>query len=271
MSLLSRIANVFRGDRLHSELIEELESHLAEALEEGRDPAEARRSLGLAHDQRRHLQESHETRALPWLDFFLADVTFGWRQLRKRKATTAVAVLSLGLAIGACTSAYRLIDAFLLRPLPITDPTRLYVLRHQGAFDKMVDSTSYPMLRQLRASAKGEAELIAVSYTYAHDLTYKSDQEMEKAQLQYVSGTMFSSFGLQPALGRLFTENDDEQQGGKPYAVISYDYWKSRFARDPNVIGRTFRMGDATFQIIDVSRKASLEPKRGCPARSSFP
>jgi putative ABC transport system permease protein len=262
MSLMSRITNVFRRDRLHRELVEELESHLAEALEQGRDPAEARRALGHAHEQRRHMQESHDARALPWLDFLRADVIFGWRQLMKRKATTAVAVLSLGLAIGACTSAYRLIDAFLFRPLPITDPTRLYVALHQGAY-KMVDSTSYPMFRQMRASVKGEAELIAVSYVTAMDLTYRSDQEMEKAQVQYVSGTIFSSFGLQPALGRLFTQSDDEEPGVRPYAVISYDYWTSRFARDPNVIGRTFRMGDNTLQIIGVSGKAFYGTETG--------
>ena len=67
------------------------------------------------------------------------------------------------------------------------------------------------------------------------DLTYASDQEMEKAYLQYVSGWMFGSFGLRPALGRLFTENDDLEPGAHPYAVLSYDYWTRRFARDPKV------------------------------------
>ena len=67
---------------------------------------------------------------------------------------------------------------------------------------------------------------------------------MEKAYLQYVSGWMFGSFGLRPALGRLLTENDDLKPGAHPYAVLSYDYWTRRFGRDPKVIGRTFRMGD---------------------------
>ncbi len=104
----------------------------------------------------------------------------------------------------------------------------------------------------MRAAVKDQAELIAISYADRMDLTYKSDQEMEKAYLQYVSGWMFGSFGLRPALGRLFTENDDLKPGAHPYAVLSYDYWARRFAKDPKVIGRTFQMGDRLFEIVGV-------------------
>ena len=85
---------------------------------------------------------------------------------------------------------------------------------------------------------------------------------MEKAQRQFVSGWMFSSFGLQPALGRLFTEDDDRVPGAKPYAVISYAYWVSRFGRDPNVIGRSLRIGNQILQIIGVceERFTGTEP-----------
>ena len=89
----------------------------------------------------------------------------------------------------------------------------------------------------MRAAVKDQAELIAISYADATDLTYGSDQEMEKAYVQYVSGWMFGAFGLRPALGRLFTENDDRKPGAHPYAVLSYDYWTRRFGQDPKVIG----------------------------------
>ena len=98
------------------------------------------------------------------------------------------------------------------------------------------------------------------------DLTYRTDQEMEKAHLQYVSGWMFGAFGLRPALGRLFTENDDLKPGAHPYAVISYDYWKRRFGADPNAVGRTFRLGskelfagpgagDNVYEIVGVAAR----------------
>src|SRR5437773_5312378 len=129
MSVWSRIANVLRGDRLSREIDEELQSHIQEAIEQGRDPAEIRRAFGSALRQR---DMSHDIRVVEWIDSLRADAVFGWRQLKKNKVTSAAAILSLGLAIGACTSAFRLIDALLLRPMPVADPEQLYALSRQG-------------------------------------------------------------------------------------------------------------------------------------------
>lgn len=256
MSMLSRIANVFRRDRLSSEIDEELESHIAEAIAQGRSPGEARRAFGSALRTR---EESRDIRLLGWLDSLRADAVFGWRQLLKRKVTSAAAIFSLALAIGACTSAFRLIDALLLRPLPVAHTDRLYSVAFHGpaATDGRVfiyDSCSYPMFRQMRAAVRDQAELIAISmYNGPVDLTYGSDLEMEKAGVQYVSGWMFATFGLRPALGRLLTQSDDLNPGGHPFAVLSYDYWTRRFGSDPKVIGRTFRMGSDLYQIVGVA------------------
>ena len=198
-------------------------------------------------------------RLLTWLESLQADAVFGLRRLNKTKVTSAAAILSLALAIGACTSAFRLIDALLLRPLPIAEPQRLYFLSRQGiGWDgkpSTDDSCEYPLFRRMRAAVKDQAELLAISHAERVDLTYKSDEEMEKAHLQYVSGWMFSSFGLRPALGRLLTENDDLTPGAHPYAVISHDYWSHRFGQDPNVVGRTFRMGEHLYQIVGVAEE----------------
>jgi putative ABC transport system permease protein len=254
MSLWSRIGNVFRGDRLSREVDEELQSHLAEAVERGRDPGEARRAFG---GTLRIREESRDIRLAAWLDSLRADAVFGWRQLKKNRVTSAAAVVSLALATGACTSAFRLIDALLLRPLPVQDADRLYSVAFAGTgMDGKVnvyDSCSYPMFRQMREAVKDEAGLIAISYADRVDLTYRSDQEMEKAWRQYVSGWMFADFGLQPALGRFLTQNDDLTPGASPVAVLSYDYWMRRFAGDPTVIGRKFRMGSDSFEIVGVT------------------
>jgi predicted permease len=256
MSLLSRIANVFRGERLNREIEEEYASHLEEAILAGRDPVEARKALGSAL---RRQDESHDIHVVAWLDTLRADFVFGWRQLKRNWVTSAAAVLSLALAIGACTSAFRLIDALLWRPLPVAHADRLYVLsRHGMGFDNRPgewDSWAYPDFQLMRAAARGKAELIAVSWALRTDITYKTDQEMEKAVVQYVSGSMFPTFEIQPAVGRLFTENDDRTPGAAPYAVLSYDYWTRRFGRDPGVAGRTFHYGDGVYQIIGVSEK----------------
>ncbi len=256
MSVWSRVANVFRGDRLNSEIAEELESHLAEAVEQGRDPEEARRALGSAL---RQSEASHDVKVVAWLDSLRADAIFGWRQLKRNKVTSGAAILSLALAMGACISAFRLIDALLLRPLPVTEPGRLSVVSFNGfgleGKPYTYDSCSYPMFRKWRATVKDKAELIAISYAKRQDLTFGSDDQMEKAYLQNVSGWMFSSFGLEPAVGRLLTEGDDIEPGKHPYAVLSYDYWQRRFAGDPNVVGRTFRMGTDLYEVVGVAGK----------------
>ncbi len=256
MSFWSRVVNAVRGNGLSREIDEELQSHIVEAIDQGREPGEARAAFGSALRRR---EESRDIRLLPWLDSLRADAVFGWRQLAKKKVTSAAAILSLALGIGACTGAFRLIDALLLRPLPVAAPERLYELAREAFYDgklQSYDAWAYPAFRLMRAAVKDQAELIAVSYAERTDLTYKSDQEMEKAQLQYVSGWMFSTFGLRPALGRLFSENDDLKPGAHPYAVLSYDYWRRRFGLDPEVIGRTFRMGDHLYEIVGVGPEA---------------
>jgi putative ABC transport system permease protein len=253
MSLWSRITNVLRGEKVNREIDEELETHIAEAVAQGRDPVEVRRAFG---STLRHREGSRDVRLVSWLESLRSDAIFGLRQLNKTKVTSAAAILSLALAIGACTSAFRLIDAILLRPLPVANPERLYDLAEQGigpdGKPQNFDGWAYPDFQLMRAAVKDQAELFAVSYADSVDLTYKSDEDIEKAYLQYVSGWMFPTLGLRPALGRLFTENDDLKPGGHPYAVLSYDYWSHRFGRDPAVIGRTFRMGNEIYEIAGV-------------------
>src|SRR4051812_16393030 len=230
MSIWSRFANIFRGDRVNRELDEEIQSHIDEAIANGRDPDEARRTFGSTLRAREY---SRDVKLPVWFDALRADILFGWRQLVKNKVTAGAAVLSLGLAIGACTSAFRLIDALLLRPLPVAHPERLYALAYQGiGFDgkfRMADNCEYPMFRQMRARVKDQAQLVAISYANRTDLTYGSDEDTEKASLQYVSGWMFHAFGLRPAAGRLLTEDDDLKPMAHPYAVLSFDYWTRRF------------------------------------------
>src|SRR5579872_3781191 len=190
MSLWSRIVNVLRGSHLSREIDEEFEAHIQEAIEQGRDPAEARRAFG---PRLRRRDESRDVRVIAWLDSLRADAIFGWRQLTKRKVTSAAAILSLALAIGACTSAFRLIDALLLRPLPVAHPEQLYFLSHQGigpeGRPQSFDGWAFPSFVLMRAAVKGQAELLAISYDERADLTFGADDAMEKAHLQYFSGS----------------------------------------------------------------------------------
>ena len=265
MSLWSRIANLIHGDRLSREIDEELQSHIQEAIAQGRDLAEARRAFGYAL---RYRDESRDVRLIPWLDSLRSDAVFAFRRLNQGKVTSAAAILSLAIAIGACTATFRLIDAIFLRPLPVANADRLHVVAFQNvgaidAKDALYDSCSYPMFRQMRADVKDQAELIAVSYADRTDLTYASDQEMEKAYQQAVSGWMFTAFGLRPALGRLLTEDDDRTPGAHSVAAVSYDYWERRFGKDPHVLGRTFRMGDNQYEIVGVATEGFTGTETG--------
>lgn len=254
MPLWSRLTNVFRSNRLNRQIDEELRAHLEDAVEQRRDPRAARRAFG---STLRIREECRDARLISWLDALRTDAVFGWRQLMKQKVTSLAAVLSLALAIGACTSAFRLIDALLLRPLPVASPGRLYQMRQEGMDPggnmRIGESSEYPLFRQLRDAVREKAVLIASSYANRTDLTYSSDQEMEKGWRQYVSGWMFDTFGMKPALGRLFTERDDMTPGAHPVAVISHAYWQRRFGGEASVIGRTFRIGDDLYEIVGVA------------------
>ncbi len=265
MSLWSRLANAMRGDELNRELDEELQSHVEEAIEQGRHPDEARRALG---SPLQHREASRDIRMMVWLDSLRADTVFGWRQLKKRKATSAAAILSLAVAIGACTAAFRLIDTMLLRPLPVDGADRLYVAGLEGIGPsgdyRVSDGCQYPLFRRMRVAVKDQAEMIAISGADRADLTFGSDDEMEKVNRQFVSGWMFGSFGVLPAAGRLLTEDDDRTPGAHPYAVLSYDYWTRRFGRDTNVVGRSLRIGNDVYQVVGVAANGftGTEPGR---------
>jgi putative ABC transport system permease protein len=256
MSVWTRMANVFRVGRMNREIDEELETHIAEAEAEGRDVAEARRALGPALLLR---EQSRDAKLLTWLDSLLSDAVSGWRQLKKTNVTSAAAILSLALAIGACTAAFRLIDALLWKPLPVAGAERMYLPYRSGiGWDgkpQSFDGWAYPAFQLMRSAVKEQADLLAISYGERVDLTYQSDQEMEKAQLQYVSGATFGTFGLRPELGRLLMEGDDVTPGAHPYAVLSYDYWAGRFGKDPKVVGQTFRIANEIYDIVGVAKK----------------
>jgi putative ABC transport system permease protein len=179
MSLWSRITNVIRGDRLSREIDEEMQSHIAEAIEQGRDPAAARRAFGPVLQHREH---SRDIRLVTWLDSLRADVVFGWRQLMKRKVTSAAAILSLALATGAATAGFRLVDAVLLRTLPVSQPDRLFFLATTNNVDRdgrldSRDDFDYPTFRQYRQTVEDRADLMVVGMSYRQDVTFGSGEE----------------------------------------------------------------------------------------------
>lgn len=264
MSWIGRFANVFHTKRVENEIAEELASHIDEAIEQGRPVEEVRKAFGNQLLQR---ERSRDIKLVPWIDSLISDVGFGLRQLRKRPVVTAAAVLSLALAIGASTAAFRLVNATLLRKLPVAEPERLFYLAasyiDRDGHPDYRDDFDYPTFRRYREAVADRADLMVVGLTAREDAAFGSGAETEKIYRQYLSGNVFNVFGLRPAFGGLLAPYDDLSPGAAPVAVLSYEYWTHRFARDPKVIGETFRMGNDRFQIIGVAPQGFIGTEPG--------
>jgi hypothetical protein len=158
------------------------QSHIEEAIASGRDPREVQSAFGSAL---RAGEAGHSIRAAGWLESILADVRFGWRQLCRNKVTSAAVVLSLALGIGSCVAAFRLIDALLWRPLPISDSSRLYVLSRKmtGLYGKPVEDGYWatPDFTLMRDAVKDQAGLIAISDASPHSSIWSATKAFASA------------------------------------------------------------------------------------------
>jgi predicted permease len=199
------------------------------------------------------------------------DLFYAVRSFRKSPVFTAIAILSLALGIGANTAIFSLVDQLILRLLPIPDPQRIVLLsgmgRHYGGNDGR-NTLAYPMYQDIRDRNQVFSGLFCRN---RQSITVGVDRQSETAIGELVSGTYFPVLGLTPAIGRLFTSDDDPLVGEHPYAVLSYAYWKSRLAGDPNIAGRTIRLNTYPYTIVGVAAPGfdGLEP--GLPAQLFVP
>lgn len=205
---------------------------------------------------------------LTWLESLLRDARFGARMLRKDTGVTVTAVFSLSLAIGACASAFSLIDALMLRPLPVPQPQQLIELAYPamrvppGAPPDRFEF-SYPELASFRALAGAQADLFgATVWGPPYRLLLEGATTPEQVRAQWISDTGLGILGVRPALGRLFTRADDQRDQKQSVAVISYAFWMRRFAGNPAALGRVFTLNDTEFRIVGVTQEGftGLEP-----------
>ena len=176
---------------------------------------------------------------------------------------TAAALVSLSLAIGACTAAFSLIDALILRTLPVDDPRSLvYLALRTPAEPRDGLSFNYPLFRELRAAGSRQVRLFAVSDQSRRDATFDDSGQAEKVYGQWVSGDAFTILGVKPALGRVLAPSDDVNPGRHPVAVLSYDFWTRRFGGNPDVLGRWVTIRQKSLQIVGVAAKGftGVEP-----------
>ena len=186
----------------------------------------------------------------------LRDVRHAFRILAHNRGFAAIAILSLALGIGANTAIFTLIDAVLLRSLPVRDPQQLVVLARNPDDPSM--SFNYPDYRYIRDHSRSYAGVIATNgggAALAFGVPGEGGGRAEIAAAAMVSGNYFDVLGVTPAAGRLFTPDDNQVEGASPYVILSYDFWQRRFGRDPRVIGRPVTLNGSPFNIIGIVRQ----------------
>ena len=280
MSWLSRLKNALHPKQLDSDLRDELSDHLerrAAALrEKGLSDEQARREASLRFGNVTQLREqSREIRLSPILETTLQDLRYAARGMRKSPAFAITAIVSLALAIGANTAIYSIVDAALLRPLPVPEPDRLFTLATPGIQEPgraeppgEREIFSYPVYKQFRATA-GDSARLALFSNIGNQMVELQIPDaaapIEKATRQFVSGDAFDILKVPPAMGRVFSSEDDRIPWGHLVAVVSYDYWTRRFHSDPQIVGkRIYIPPRGSFVIIGVAQKGffGVEPGR---------
>src|SRR6202158_5271910 len=275
-----RVLSLFRKRQLDQRLDEELGFHqdmLAREHEaRGMSPQAARRSAraslgpeGPGWSVESLKEELRARRGVPALETLAQDLRYALRMMRKSPAFTAVALLSLALGIGTNTAIFSVVDALLLKPLPVPWPSELMVLqRHEATFTS--PNFSYCAYRQLTESAAVCTGVAAVTYDFravvrperprlASATTLEGTSAgvgadtLETASAALVSGNLFSMLGVGAVAGRTFTAAEDDVPGAHAVAVLGYGYWERRFGRDPGAVGQILVVNGAPVTVVGVA------------------
>jgi len=257
-----------RSRELEAYLQIETDENIARGMSPEAARGAARKKLG---SPQRIREEIYRMNSLAFFETVMQDLRYAVRQLRRSPGFTAAAVLSLALGIGANTAVFTLLDQVLLRLLPVRDPQQLVALTWEGepyATNISSDVVSYPLYTDFRDRNEVFSGLLCY-----HDMSFGIGYqgETERVAGELVSGNYFGTLGVQPALGRLFTQDDDRIPVGHPLAVLAYDYWVSRFHAGREVLGQTIRVNGALLTIIGVSAKGFGGLEVGRPAQIRVP
>jgi len=197
----------------------------------------------------------------------IQDLRYGFRMLLKQKGLTAIALLSLALGIGANTALFSVVDAILLKMLPVNEPERLVLFRSvapkefsAGGYNgssktdpatglRSMTSFPYQSYQRMREQQGPLTDLFAFA---SATLNVNADGRAELASGQVVSGGYFAGLGVQPFLGRMLTDEDDKP-GVTPVAVLSHRYWQERFGSDSSVVGKQINVNNVAFTVIGVT------------------
>jgi predicted permease len=259
-----RIQMLFHRDQLRRDLEEEIRLHLElsgqQQIDRGLPLTGAARAAQLKFGNTTRIKEKS---LMAWgsetLESFFADIAYGTRALLRSPSLTIVALASLAFGIGANTAIFGLLDAVLLRSLPVKDPQQLVVLgegRMRGIGDDiaLTELSSNPFFRQFRqrntvfSDVAGIFSLISDGHGFI-----EGGNESQPISAQLVTGNYFPLLGVHALIGRTLNDADDNSEGDHPVAVVSYPWWKGALAQDPNVLGKQIKLGSVVYTIVGVA------------------
>jgi len=185
------------------------------------------------------------------------DIRFGLRMLAKSPGFTAIAVITLALGIGANTAIFSLMNQVLLERLPVKNPDELVILQAPGPVTGHVssdgdgtESFSYPMYKGLRDNNSVFSGVLA---RYGFSASVASRGQTDRASGELVSGNYFEVLGVEPAVGRVFSQDDDRVPGAQPVVVLSHSYWTRHFGADPSVLNKVLLINNVEMTVVGVS------------------
>jgi putative ABC transport system permease protein len=262
-SIVSRFRAQSSPETIDREFQRELDTHLELATQEnisrGMTPEEAARAARVRLGGRTQLKETNrELRGLPFIETALQDLRFAFRMLRKNPGFSAIAILTLALGIGANTAIFSVVYAVLLKPLPYPGSDQLFTVFQQDVKNpKNVNGFSFLNLRDLREQSEIFSDLSGVQ---AHQLTLTGRGEAFNIDTSVVTPDLFTTFRVQPILGRMFIA-DDGKPGAAPVVVLSETLWRGSFAADPAIIGTSISLDKRAFTVIGVAPAAFRFPQ----------
>jgi predicted permease len=278
--LISRLRglwnNVFRRNQLDRDLDEELRAYAdlvsAEKIKTGMPSDEAyrstRREMGGTEQIR---QAVREIRAGALLDRLAQDIRYGMRTLSRSPGFSLVAVTTLALGIGANTAMFSLLDQIVLRLLPVKEPERLVMVTERGNFygDSYGPNTlSWPMFEDLRDNNRVFSGMFC---RFSTPVTLGHGDHAAQVTGELVSGSYFSILGVNAALGRSITPQDDSVPDSQPVVVLSYSFWQTYFNGDRAIVGRTIAINSHNMTVIGVAQPGFDGVEFGYPAKLFVP
>lgn len=257
--LLHRIFGIFGKRKLDQELDEEIQAHLDMQIEDnvrrGMTPEQARyaalRSFG-GVDQ---IKEAYrDRRSLPIVETTLQDLRFAVRVLLRSPVYTLVVVLTLAIGIGANTAIFTLVDAVLIKMLPVRDPEQLVAIDTFNQRGERINF-SYPLFEQLRDRTQTFTGVFAAidGSSNMEFIGPAPDAQPVPVEVQLVSGEYFPVLGVSAITGRTLTVEDNKVPGAHPVAVINYAFWRNKLGGDASIVGKGIKLKNQPFTIIGVT------------------